>query len=186
MSENYIFDIIIIALSVLLGLKGIINGIVRELCGLLGIVGGVLIASRLASEVAIWINKLYKIDNENLAIFAGFLLVLVVVWVFFIAVGNLVSKLLSLSGLSFLNRIGGFIFGVAKVFFIFSILIAAISNIYFLNQKLAAYTAKSKLYPILLASGNYIMKSQVVEESSKKIKNELRKIKNDENSTNIF
>lgn len=178
------FDIIIIAFSVLLGLKGIINGLVRELCGLCGIVGGVLIASRFAKNATEFIEKFYKIDNESLALFAGFILVLVIVWVFFIAVGNILAKLLSLSGLGFLDRFGGFFFGAAKIFFIFAILITAISNISFLNNNLKPYTLNSKLYPFLLESGDFIMKSQAVELGSQKLKKELEKIDVNKSKTN--
>lgn len=186
MSSTYLFDIVVLALSILLGLKGILNGLIRELCGLCGVVGGVLIASRYAKEASVFLDKFYKIDNENLAVFAGFIIVLVIVWIFFVAAGNILAKLLSLSGLGFLDRIGGFFFGAAKIFFIFAIILAAVSNIAFLNAKLLPYTQNSKLYPFLLESGNFIMKTKVVQDGSKKLENGLKKLDINESKNDVL
>ena len=74
MSNFYWFDILIFGLTFLLGLKGIVNGLIKEIFGLLGVIGGVLLASRYAQTAGNLINdRIYKINNEELIIFAGFL-----------------------------------------------------------------------------------------------------------------
>ena len=45
------FDIIVIALVLILGVKGIINGLIKETFGLIGLIGGLVVASRF-SDVA--------------------------------------------------------------------------------------------------------------------------------------
>ena len=47
------FDLVVGLLIVLVGLKGIVNGFIREVFGLIGIVGGVFIASVYATEVEV-------------------------------------------------------------------------------------------------------------------------------------
>lgn len=53
----YWFDAFILGFTLLLGLKGIINGLIKEIFGLLGIIGGVFIASKYATQAA----ELYKV-----------------------------------------------------------------------------------------------------------------------------
>jgi membrane protein required for colicin V production len=50
MDLNY-FDIIAAAIILLLGLKGIVNGFFKEIFGLVGIIGGIFIASRFGPDV---------------------------------------------------------------------------------------------------------------------------------------
>ena len=50
MEFNY-FDIIVSVIVLFLGLKGIINGFFKELFGLLGIVAGIFVASRVGDSV---------------------------------------------------------------------------------------------------------------------------------------
>ena len=53
------FDIIIIALVLMLGIKGILNGLIKEAFGLIGLIGGLIriylsLASFLASLLPSW------------------------------------------------------------------------------------------------------------------------------------
>ncbi|ANE32297.1 CvpA family protein [Campylobacter hyointestinalis] len=151
------FDIIVIALVVILGIKGLINGFVKEIFGLIGLIGGVVVASRNATLVGGLISDhIYKL-NESSSFFFGFLATLVIFWVVCLVAGNLVSKMLTFSGLGFLDRILGFFIGSAKIFLVFAIFAAIISNINILSQKIEPYFDGSKVYPLLLSSGKFIM-----------------------------
>lgn len=98
----YWFDAFILGFTLLLGLKGIINGLIKEIFGLLGIIGGVFIASKYATQAAEFIQSaFYKIENQSLAGFAGFLAILIIFWIVCLLVGNFLSKLIKLSGLGF-------------------------------------------------------------------------------------
>ncbi|QQF51918.1 CvpA family protein [Campylobacter fetus] len=151
------FDIIVIALVVILGIKGIINGLVKEIFGLIGLIGGVIIASRNAQSVGDLISSnIYQL-NDSSSFFFGFLATLILFWFVCLIAGNIFSKMLSLSGLGFLDRILGFFIGSAKIFLVFAIFCAIISNISVLSQKIEPYFENSKVYPVLLASGKFIM-----------------------------
>ncbi|EKA9768430.1 CvpA family protein, partial [Campylobacter coli] len=142
--EFYWFDAFILGFTLLLGLKGIVSGLIKEVFGLLGIIGGVFIASKYASQAAEFIqNTFYKIENQSLANFAGFLAILIIFWIICLVLGNFISKLVKLSGLGFLDRLGGFIFGGAKVFLIFAILVFCVARIDFLNDKLNQFAQNS-------------------------------------------
>ncbi|QOR01658.1 MULTISPECIES: CvpA family protein [unclassified Campylobacter] len=174
--ENFSwFDVFVLGLTAVLGLKGLVSGLFKEIFGLLGIVGGVLLASRYAKEVAEIINNnFYSIQNENLAIFAGFLVLLVCIWIVCMALGNILSKMFSMSGLGFIDRIGGFLFGSAKIFLIFAILVACVSNIEFLNSSLEKYTNNSHTLDLLRKTGEYIMNTEFTQNGLEKIEEKIK------------
>lgn len=151
------FDIIVIAVVVILGIKGVINGLIKEVFGLIGIIGGVIIASRNANLVGEQISLyLYEL-SDSAEFFFGFLLALLLFWFVCLLLGNLLSKMLKMSGLGFVDRLLGFFVGAAKIFLVLAILAAIVSKISILNQKISPYFEGSKIYPILLSAGQFIM-----------------------------
>ena len=162
----YWFDILVFGLTILLGLKGIINGLVREFFGLLGIIGGVLVASRLAKRASEFINtSIHNLNNDELGQFIGFLCVLVIFWLLCLFVGFILSKLISMSGLGFLDRLGGFGFACVKVFLIFAILLFCLSEFSFLKEKIDRYTKDSFIVPVLEKTGAFIMNDKLVQKA---------------------
>ncbi|MCH5336749.1 MAG: CvpA family protein [Campylobacter sp.] len=184
----YWFDVFILGFTLLLGLKGILNGLIKEIFGLVGIIGGVFIASKYTNQAALFIqNTFYKIENESLASFAGFLAVLIIFWILCLLIGNILSKLIKLSGLSFLDRLGGFLFGGAKVFLIFAILIFCLARINFLNEKLESFAKNSYTLNLLKRTGSYIMNQPLAERSLQNlqqgVQENLQELNSDSNNT---
>ena len=159
---NY-FDLIIFTLVILLGLKGLFRGFIKEFFALVGLVGGVFVASRLASNMAGVIDTIIPIENNNTALLVGFILSLVAFWIIAYLIGIIVSKAFSLSGLGIFDRFLGFVFGAGKVFLLFAIIIYAISQVEVINKKLENSTKNSLAYPMLKASGEYIVKLDTVQ-----------------------
>lgn len=155
------FDIIIIAVVIILGIKGIINGLIKEVFGLIGIIGGVIIASRNANLVGDLISLYIYQLSDSAEFFFGFLLALLVFWFVCLMLGNLLSKMLKMSGLGFVDRLLGFFVGAAKIFLVLAILAAIVSKISVLNQKISPFFEGSKVYPILLSAGQFIMAMDV-------------------------
>ena len=111
-----IFDLGVIALVLILGIKGVINGLIKEVFGLVGLIGGIVVASRFAKEAGELVSeKIYKLDGDSVLFFIGFLVLLIGFWLACLAIGMFLSKLVGLSGLGFLDKIGGFIIGSAKI-----------------------------------------------------------------------
>jgi membrane protein required for colicin V production len=153
---NY-FDLIIFALVTLLGLKGLMRGFVKEFFALVGLVGGVFVASRLASTTGELLDSIIPIDNNNTMLLIGFIISLVLFWILAYIVGMIVSKAFSLSGLGIFDRFLGFVFGAGKIFLLFSIIIYAISNVEVIDKKLEASTKGSIALPMLKSLGKYII-----------------------------
>lgn len=145
MENLNLFDILTIAIIFLLGLKGIFKGFVKEVFALFGIIGGVFIASRMASDF-------------SSSSFFVFILVFAIFWALCYFAGMAVSKVASLSGLGIFDKILGFTFAAGKIFFIFSIIVYAASNIDLIKNKMEPKLKNSTMYPLFVYSGSAIMK----------------------------
>ena len=154
---NY-FDVVIAAIVLLLGIKGFMHGFIKEIFGLLGLIGGVYFASRLAGTAAEFIDTNFlHLENVALLKLIGFLAILIVVWLGATILGSIFSKLTSASGLGFLNRLFGFIAGGGKYFLIFALIVTALSNVSLVKDNLEKHVQDSILYPYLKKAGSYLI-----------------------------
>jgi len=154
---NY-FDAIVGGVILILAFKGFLNGFIKEFFGLLGIIGGVYIASRLTDDVSVFIyDNFLKIDNNATLKLTAFISVLSIIWISSIVLGAMFSKLSAMSGLGFIDRMFGFIIGGGKYFLIFALIITALSNVTLVNENLGKYVASSQLYPYLKEAGSFLI-----------------------------
>jgi membrane protein required for colicin V production len=157
MDFNY-FDVTISAIVLILGIKGFMQGFIKEVFGLLGLVGGVYFASRLSDKAATFIESNFlHLENASLLKLIGFLAILIVIWMSATVLGSIFSKLTSESGLGFLNRLFGFIAGGGKYFLIFALIVTALSNVTLVKDNLEKYVNDSVLYPYLREAGSYLI-----------------------------
>lgn len=157
MDFNY-FDVTIAAIVLILGIKGFMQGFIKEVFGLLGLVGGVYFASRLSDKAATFIDTNFlHLENASLLKLIGFLAILIVIWFSATVLGSIFSKLTSESGLGFLNRLFGFIAGGGKYFLIFALIVTALSNVTLVKDNLEKYVNDSVLYPYLKEAGSYLI-----------------------------
>lgn len=157
MEFNY-FDVTISAIIIILGIKGFMQGFIKEIFGLLGLVGGVYFASRLSDKAAAFIDTNFlHLENTSLLKLIGFLAILIIIWMSATLLGSLFSKLTSESGLGFLNRLFGFIAGGGKYFLIFALIVTALSNVTLVKDNLEKYVSDSMLYPYLKEAGSYLI-----------------------------
>ena len=159
MEFNY-FDIVAAIIILFLGLKGILNGFFKELFGLIGIIGGIFIASRVGDEVGQYVSDMvFKFENHAAISFTGFLVTLAGFWLFMVIVGMIFKKLSSVSGLGPVDKILGFIFGASKFFLIASVIAHAAYNIETVKSSIDSNMQnKSILFPLLVKTGGFIMK----------------------------
>ena len=158
MDFNY-FDVSISAIILILGIKGFMQGFIKEVFGLAGLIGGVYFASRLSDKAALFIEtNFFQLENTSLLKLIGFLAILIMIWLGATILGSIFSKLTSDSGLGFLNRLFGFIAGGGKYFLIFALIVTALSNVKLVKDNLSKYVNDSVLYPFLLEAGSYLIK----------------------------
>jgi membrane protein required for colicin V production len=155
---NY-FDVTVGAIILLLAVKGFMNGVIKEVFGLAGLVGGVYFASRLAGDAAAFIDKNFMhIENAALLKLLGFMAILIIIWLSATILGSIFSKLTSASGLGFINRLLGFVAGGGKYFVIFALIVTALSNVTLIKENTRKYVKDSMLYPILYKAGTAIIR----------------------------
>jgi len=195
---NY-FDITIGAIVLILGIKGFMSGFIKEVFGLVGLVGGVYLASRISDDAALFIDSNFiHIENTTLLKLIGFLAILTVVWLGAAILGSIFSKLTSLSGLGFMNRLLGFIAGGGKYFIIFALIVTALSNITLVKDNMGKYINNSILYPYLLKTGSSIIHldpkllgleesstTEVVTNAVKKVINKDETVDQDNNKSQV-
>jgi len=152
-----IFDLIVGSVILLLGLKGILNGFFKELFGLIGIVGGIFVGSRIAKDVGTFLSDaIFKFDSPAAISFLGFLVTLAVFWGSMIGAGILFKKFSKLSGLGIMDKVLGFIFGSGKFFFIASVIVYAVYNFKAVRDNVDM--EGSIMFPALVETGRIIMR----------------------------
>ena len=146
---------IIIAVLLALGLiSGMHDGAVKQIAGLAGLIGGLLLGRAFYLPVGEWLTNTFNLSAQSAHITA-FILILVVVPLLFNLVGWLVSKLLSIICLGWVNRLlGGFV-GVLKCALLVGVIITGIE---FFDQHDSLIAAEKKeasvlYYPIYDATG---------------------------------
>ena len=159
------FDVGCLVLVVLFGLRGITNGIVKEIFGILGLIGGLFAAMRYKTMAGEWIAaKIPALHNANgvlsgdtTQVLIGFIAVLFGVWISCLIIGEIISKFFKWSGLGFVDKIGGFVFSVSKIFLIFAVIVTLASGPMSMNEQTKRYFESSKTAPIFLKIGNWIL-----------------------------
>jgi len=167
-----VFDLVVVALITILGLKGLFRGFSKEFFALVGIVGGVFVASRLSNEAGEIVNSFIPMENENTILLAGFVSALIIFWIIAYIIGSGLEKVFKMSGLGALDRILGFVFGAGKIFLLFSIISYAVSQVKMINDNLAPKLETSIVFPLLQETGSYIIQldtSGFQEEVTKKL-----------------
>lgn len=157
MENINIFDLVVIALVTILGLKGLFRGFIKEFFALVGIVGGVFIASRLSSDTGAIINTIIPMENENTILLAGFVISLIIFWIIAYILGAVLEKVFKMSGLGIFDRLLGFVFGAGKIFLLFAIIAYAISQVKMIDDNIQPKLKTSMVFPILKETGSYII-----------------------------
>jgi len=150
-------DMIIIGLILFLSLKGLVNGFIREFFSFMGLIGGVYIASRVSTQAGEFINaNIFPIENEPALKLAGFVAVLIAVWL----VANMLSSIfekISTEEVGFLSRIFGYAMALAKWVAIVGLIFASVQDVELISKKLEKQTQSSQLTPQLKEIGAILL-----------------------------
>ncbi len=174
-----IFDVIVVSITLILAIKGFINGIIKELAGLIGIVLGVYLGSLYYSEAGAYINSsIFKIPNESAINAVGFIAVFVLVWLFVLLVGLLLSKILKIAQLGIVDRIGGVFFSAGKFFILVCVIVTMLMQINLFKEYFSKYEKTSFVFPVMLKIGD-----KLINLSPKQVKNTISQTKQKIDST---
>lgn len=157
MDLNY-FDVAVGSIVLLLGLKGLLNGFSKEVFGMVGIVGGIFVASNLGGIIGKFLSEtVFHFESQTAVNLVGFIFALGIFWLLMVALGAGFKRLSTLSGLGVLDQILGFIVGSSKFFFILSIIVYALFSVTAIRENFEPKMSDSFFYKPMLATGDFIL-----------------------------
>jgi len=157
MDLNY-FDVAVGSIVLLLGLKGLLNGFSKEVFGLIGIVGGIFVASHIGGIIGKFLSdNLFHFETSTAVNLVGFIFALGIFWLLMVALGAGFKKLSTLSGLGALDRGLGFVVGSSKFFFILSVIVYALFSVTAIEENFGDKMKSSIFFKPMLATGNFIL-----------------------------
>lgn len=119
-----VFDISFLAIVAALTLRGLCRGFMLEWASVAGLIAGYLVAMTYADVLAQWLVSETNL-HPSTAKYAGFLVILLLTYVLVAALAKLLTKLLKLILLGWINRLLGAISGAAKGLLLSGVLLLA-------------------------------------------------------------
>lgn len=151
---NYI-DIIIAIILAVFGIAGLRKGIITEAATLLGLGLGLFGAFHFSDFTAEQLVQYVSIDPKYLNL-VSFILTFVVVAVLVNLLGRLVTSLVKAINLGFIDKIGGFVFGLAKGLLICSLAVMLLNSLTEKGILKEDLKKDSVLYPMVEEAVPYI------------------------------
>lgn len=154
MTMNYI-DIVIAILLVVFGLGGWRKGIITEAATLLGLGIGLYGAFHFSDFTAERLVEYVEVDPKYLNIIA-FVVTFIVLAILVNLLGRLVSKVVRTINLGFVDRLGGFLFGIAKGLLICSLVVMLLNTLQLKGIVKDKTRQESVLYPYVEKAVPYV------------------------------
>ena len=151
---NYI-DIIILVLLVAFGIGGLRKGIITEAAILLGLGLGLYGAFHFSDFTAEQLVKYVEFDPKYMNVIS-FMVTFIVVTILVYLLGRLVARLVKAINLGFIDKLGGFLIGLAKGVLISSLLIMLINALNLNGVINEESKQKSLLYPYVEQTVPYV------------------------------
>ncbi|MBR4742556.1 MAG: CvpA family protein [Desulfovibrio sp.] len=122
-----IFDLILILLLVAFALHGLKNGFIAEIAGIVALVGGFFAANTLHPILSPYMEF---ITNPSLRTIVTYVLIFMSFMLLISLIVRVLNKFISLTFTTWINKLAGFIFGLAKGFLVCSLLILAAKAVF--------------------------------------------------------
>ncbi len=149
-----IFDILILVILGAFTLKGLLRGLMKELCTLVGLLAGALLALNFSQPLATRMVAAFSLPEQLCAVLA-FLAIFLLTMLLFGLIGMVLSRYVKLMYVGGLNRVAGGLFGLIQGVIIVSLLIFA-STTQPLPAGLDAQRDRSTLAPPFIQLGEQV------------------------------
>lgn len=171
---NNTFDIMMIAVVAILGLRGFLSGFLKELASAVGIIGGVYLSAKFSHFISKFLGDkidffAYSPTTDFVSFLIGLIVFMIISKYIILVLANVLLKYESLGSI---DRLGGIVISLIKNFVFISIVIFSFSNIDFIKKGIKQYVQSSKIYPISMGVG-----AKLVGNIISKINNQSRKVK---------
>ncbi len=142
-TAKMILDIIILIPLLWAAFKGFQNGLIKEVCSLVALCGGIYLAYHLSD----WLSTKLDFTDSKLVAFA---IIFIAVVILTFVVGNLVGKVVKWALPGILDKIFGVLFGALKIWVICAITISFVKSIDTKNVFISEETVgNSRLFPYI-------------------------------------
>jgi membrane protein required for colicin V production len=118
-----IIDIILLIPVIWFAYRGFVNGLIIELATIIALFLGIYLSVHFSVYIGNKIGLSGKYEN-----ILAFIITLIAVFIIIQILAKFIDKLFSLTALGLLNKIGGIVFGIAKITLVLSVLL------YFINK----------------------------------------------------
>ncbi len=152
-----IIDISILVILVFFLIKGIVRGLLREVCSLLGIVLGGVFSFSFYLPVAQLLQDKLNLPSQ-FCVWVAFLVIFLAFVVVFAVVGFVLHRFVKMVFLGGFNRLAGAIFGIVQGVVVLSMLLLACSSSV-APETLRKMTLRSELGPPFVSLGDDILAS---------------------------
>ena len=126
MALNLVDIVILVILGIFL-LKGVFRGLLKEVCSLLGLVCGGLLAFYLHLPLAQWIMGMFHWPSQ-LCVTLAFLIIFISTILIFGALGYVLNRFVKLVLLGGLNRLAGALFGFLQGVLLLALILFALHS----------------------------------------------------------
>ena len=105
-------DIILLVLLIPGAVRGISKGLLEQVISLAGLLASVYLAYRFSQPVCDWLAQYIQV-GDNILHAAGFVVVLIAVLIGVMLLSKLLTKVVDMASLGWMNRLLGFVFALA-------------------------------------------------------------------------
>ncbi len=123
-----IIDIVILVLVALAIVKGLIDGLIRQVGGIAGLFVGIILAGRFSALLASWLHQWIS-ASENIVKILSFVLIIIATCLLMHLVGKLLEKIVTITTLGWLNRLLGAVLSVFGVVLLIGVLLSLIEYV---------------------------------------------------------
>ena len=123
-----ILDIVLLLCFVPAIVQGIMKGFVQQVISLVAILAGAWLAFRFSSLIANWLSAYFTLDPKILNIIAFAIIVILAVLLIY-WIGQLITKVIKIATLGWLNRVLGVLFAIAKTALILGLIVMVFESI---------------------------------------------------------
>ncbi len=140
---DLVFGIFVLIMAV----KGIIKGFVKEFFGLIALLLGIFFAHSFHAALGLEFSKRITI-SETTANIVAFFIIFFVVYIVTFFIGLIVSSMIKKIELGFLDRVFGFTFGVAKAMLVMVVIVLIFESFSFLKTLSNSLQKESYFYSL--------------------------------------
>lgn len=124
-----VIDIVILVLLALAVIKGLKDGLMKQVGGIVGLLLGIFLAGRFSAMLSGWLQRVAPTISESVVKVLSFIIIIVVVCLCVVLLSRLLEKVIKISTLGWLNRLLGVLLSVSAAVLVMGVIISMIEYV---------------------------------------------------------